>query len=60
MLVCIVWNVDVGSYFSQSFGLEARKVPSEQIEDRVADCVAQGYTLVHSFDDASLVLGYAR
>ena len=47
-------------YVQQSFGLEARKVPSSEIEERVADCVTQGYTLLHSYDDVYLVHGYGR
>ncbi|WAR25500.1 FSDH-like protein [Mya arenaria] len=42
----------------QSYGLEALKVPSSEIEDHVADHVAKGYILLHSFDDIHLVQGY--
>lgn len=40
--------------------MEAKKVPSDKILECVDQSVAQGYTLVHSFDDINLVNGYAR
>lgn len=42
----------------KSFGMEARKVPSSEIKDHVDMCVSEGYALLHSFDDVSLVHGY--
>ncbi|KAL4226887.1 hypothetical protein ACF0H5_014865 [Mactra antiquata] len=42
----------------KSFGLEAEKVPSSDIQEHVDAYVAKGYTLLHSFDDASLIAGY--
>ena len=40
--------------------MEAKKVPSETILEAVDEHVAQGYTLLHSFNDLSLVTGYGR
>ena len=40
--------------------MEAKKVSSDKILDYVDQHVAQGYTLLHSFNDVHLVNGYGR
>ena len=40
--------------------MEAKKVPSDKILEHVDQHVAQGYTLLHSFNDVHLVNGYGR
>lgn len=42
----------------KSYGMEAKKVPSEKILEYVDQHVTQGYTLLHSIDDVNLVKGY--
>ncbi|KAL3852758.1 hypothetical protein ACJMK2_016375 [Sinanodonta woodiana] len=42
----------------QSYGVQAEKVPSHQLQERVDEYVEKGYFLLHPHEDANLIAAY--